>query len=182
MALLGGFASPVFCDLPDIYVDAAARQLAVRSPTGGLIVSGSLRSIVSKTWLRRDGLATAEVWPEVGQAGADGQLRGDRSGCLYRHGGRAIALVQDAAALDEDCGRAEVVISLVPIRRRCQAPELVVDRFSLWRSGAHAIWLRPSGVRVEATADRRGRHPWVDAAGRDASSRSQTARRARSEG
>jgi competence protein ComEC len=36
-----------------------------------------------------------------------------------------------------------------------------VDRFDLWRSGTHALWLEPDGIRVESVAQSRGARPWV---------------------
>jgi competence protein ComEC len=38
----------------------------------------------------------------------------------------------------------------------------VIDRFDLWREGAHAIWIDEAGiVRVETVASMRGVRPWV---------------------
>lgn len=40
-------------------------------------------------------------------------------------------------------------------------PRTVIDRFSLWRNGAHAIWLVDGGgTRIETAADVAGRRPW----------------------
>jgi competence protein ComEC len=36
-----------------------------------------------------------------------------------------------------------------------------VDRFSVWRDGAHAIWLEPSGPRIMSDREYRGTRPWV---------------------
>jgi competence protein ComEC len=71
------------------------------------------------------------------------------------------ALIQDASALAEDCRHAGIVVSTVPVRRHCQSAGIVVDRFSLWRDGAHALWLDPTGVRVESVRSARGDRPWV---------------------
>jgi competence protein ComEC len=38
----------------------------------------------------------------------------------------------------------------------------VVDRFDLWRRGAHAIYLDGGdGIRVETVRDWRGERPWT---------------------
>jgi competence protein ComEC len=36
-----------------------------------------------------------------------------------------------------------------------------VDRFTVWREGAAAIWLEPHGVRVLTDRADRGERPWV---------------------
>jgi competence protein ComEC len=43
----------------------------------------------------------------------------------------------------------------------------VIDRFDLWRNGAHALWLAPGGVEVRSVNQARGDRPWVVKPGRD---------------
>jgi competence protein ComEC len=47
------------------------------------------------------------------------------------------------------------------VRRRCASANVVIDRFSLWREGGHALWLEGDGVRVETVRATRGERPWV---------------------
>ena len=69
--------------------------------------------------------------------------------------------MRDPRAFEEDCARADLVVSAVPAWDLCEAPETVVDRFDLWRGGSHAIWLDEDGARVESVAGTRGERPWV---------------------
>lgn len=156
-----GMASVLFSRGPDILISADARLVAVRGADGLLQLSTDRAAkLTRETWLRRDGQAEAPVvWPRAGQS-ADGRLSCDPSGCLYRAQGHVVALVQDAAALAEDCQHADMLIATVPVRRRCAA-ELVIDRFSLWRDGGHAVWLEPRAIRVESVRASRGERPWV---------------------
>jgi competence protein ComEC len=75
--------------------------------------------------------------------------------------GRAVSFVRDGRALAEECRLADIVLAGVPVRRRCPSARLVVDRFDLWREGAHAIWLDEDTIRVETVAERRGRRAWT---------------------
>ena len=57
---------------------------------------------------------------------------------------------------------ATVVVSTVPVRgRRCRHVPMVIDRFDLWRRGAHALWLDPGEVRVRTVAEATGDRPWT---------------------
>lgn len=56
------------------------------------------------------------------------------------------------------CGTAPVILSPEPLRGDCPG-SVVVDRFSVWRDGAHAVWLGPP--RVVSDRDWRGARPWV---------------------
>ena len=82
-------------------------------------------------------------------------------GCVYRTKGHVVAIARDARALAEDCGSAEVVVSLVPMRAACPSAHTTIDRFDLWREGAHALWLEADAVRVSTVAERRGVRPWA---------------------
>jgi competence protein ComEC len=60
----------------------------------------------------------------------------------------------DASACD-----AALVVSAEPVSLRCAVP--VIDRFTVYRSGAQAVWLGPDGVRVLSDRANRGDRPWV---------------------
>ena len=80
---------------------------------------------------------------------------------------RAVSFVRERTALDEDCARAELVIAFFPVSgvnyRACAA--VLIDRRSVWRRGAHAIWIRDGDiVRIKTVADTRGQRPWTGAA------------------
>ena len=147
---------------PDILVDGDARVMAVRGADGLLWLSTRQRGrFASDIWLRREGQAEAPTWPRAGGDAPAAGLRCDTLGCIQRRDGRTIAFVRDPRALDEDCSRADLVISTVPVWDLCRGPETVVDRFDLWREGAHALWLEPEGARVESVVQTRGERPWV---------------------
>ncbi|MSO92136.1 MAG: ComEC family competence protein [Rhodospirillales bacterium] len=161
-AIALGLASLAFVEPPHILIDGEGKLLAVRTEAGGLSLSSAkARRLNRETWLRRAGLEEpAPAWPADGTS-ADGRLACDAQGCLYRDHGRTVALVKHAAALPEDCRVAEVVVSVVPVRKSCPGPRVVIDRFDLWRNGAHALWLSPAGVRIESVNGERGARPWV---------------------
>jgi competence protein ComEC len=58
------------------------------------------------------------------------------------------------------CGAVAVIISAEPIRQRCR-DSILIDRFSVWRDGTHAIWLSSKGAAVVSDRVWRGSRPWV---------------------
>ncbi len=62
----------------------------------------------------------------------------DALGCIYRAQGQVVALVRRPDALPEDCAMADIVVSVVPVRRRCPSPHTVIDRFDLSRVSGNA--------------------------------------------
>ena len=150
---------------PDILVDGSGRLFAARAESGEFMLSSRRTArTTGEFWLRRNGQREALPWPKQG-ASEDGRLSCDSLGCIYQSGSHMVALVQDPRALRDDCQVASVVVSLVPVRGRCPAATVVVDRFDLWRRGAHAIWLEVGGVRVETVASYRGRRLWAPGRG-----------------
>jgi competence protein ComEC len=157
-----GMASAAFERGPDILVSADGRLVATRGADGSLQLSTDRAAkLTRETWLRRAGQADPPaVWPPAGRS-TDGVLACDRASCLYRSSGHVAALVRDASALAEDCRHADVLVATVPVRRRCASATVVIDRFSLWRDGGHALWLDAPEVRVQSVRASRGERPWV---------------------
>ena len=161
-----GLATLAVVETPDILIDHRGRLIAAKDGRGGLAVSSRRAGrFTSDLWLRRAALDQAIPWPgPVPETTAKNQavtLSCDGLGCVYSVNGRTIALVTDAAALEEDCALASVVVSTLPTRGRCRGPELVIDRFDLWRNGAHALWIGKREIRVESVNAQRGNRPWV---------------------
>lgn len=60
-----------------------------------------------------------------------------------------------------DCSGVALLISAEPARGECPATIPYVDRFSVWRNGAHAIWLTKAGPFILSDREFRGERPWV---------------------
>ncbi len=159
--LLVGLISIGWTPPPDILVTGDGKLIAARAASGSyMLSSGRSGRFAADGWLRRAGERDRVPWPREGIS-ADGRLRCDAVGCLYRVTGHRVALVRNERALAEDCWRADHVISLEPVRIACPVPGHVIDRFDLWRNGGHAVWLGADGVRVESVNQTRGARPWV---------------------
>lgn len=172
-----GMASILFVRPPDVLVDASGQLTAVRGADGALHVSNLNRGRFQRdVWLRLAGQEEGEAraFPQT----SDGALSCDALGCVYRARGRTVALARDRAALIEDCWRADAVIGDFPIGRACRGQARVIDRFALAREGAHALWLDPSGIRVETVNGARGQRPWVPRDRRASSNTAASGRRA----
>ncbi|MDX1580284.1 MAG: hypothetical protein R3360_01555, partial [Alphaproteobacteria bacterium] len=115
---------------------------------------------VATTWLQQNAQTDPHYWQRAGT-----ELACDAAGCVaelgHENAGTRIAIANGPQALEEDCWRADILISKVPLRQYCPQPVIVIDRFDLWREGAHAISLSGSGeVTVKTVAQSQGRRPW----------------------
>lgn len=164
IAVAGGMASPFLAPRPDLLVSGDGKSMAVRAADGALSLSSERGGRSAEEWLRRDGrYQPSAPWPDRGD-GAGGLLTCDLSACLYHRDGHTLSLIRLPDALPEDCGVAEGVITAEP-SRGCRAP-LVIDRWSLRREGALALYVSPQGVRVVSVREVQGDRPWTGRPGR----------------
>jgi len=160
MPIAAGFLVAPMGEPPDILIEESGRLFAVRGEDGDLHLSSRRRARFSgENWLRRAGQREALAWSEDG--GASGDIACDGLGCIWTEKGRAVAFVEDPRAFADDCRIADIVISSEPIRHPCPSARVVIDRFDLWREGAHAVWLDERAVRIETVDGFRGYRPWV---------------------
>lgn len=142
---------------PDLMVDGDGKLVALKTDTGALAFSDRRGARMAReTWLKRGGEAEAVSWRSLEDSEA---LACDSAGCVYRAGGHPIAILKRADGAGEDCARAAAIVSLVPIFETCRAAT-VIDRFDLWRNGAHALWIEGGAVEVRTAAQEQGARPW----------------------
>jgi competence protein ComEC len=148
--MLAGLASPLAARLPDILVSADARLIALRQGGQMLVQQGSGASRF-----------TLEAWQQLWSVRAPVTLGCATGNCrLQPHsGGPAVILVRQAA--DSSLCDAALLVSAEPIRLRCRQRVPWIDRFTVWREGAQAVWLEPSGPVVLSDRAARGDRPWV---------------------
>lgn len=157
--IAAGALAPVTSKSPLVIADAQGRYVAVRLGKD-YAISPTARSFTAKVWLRRAGRRTAIRWPKPGETSADGRLSCMENGCLFDTGVGIVLISDDADAIAAHCDRVLIVVSREPVRQRCAAT--VIDRFDVWRHGAHALWIEGGRPVIRTAHEVRGSRPWVD--------------------
>jgi len=145
-----GLASPAFEPPPDILVSADARLIGLRTGTTMLVQkNGSQSDFTEAAWLAYWALREAQT------------LDCPTQDCLLQASPTARPAILVRGPASEALCNATLLISAEPIRLSC-APRIPwIDRFSVWRDGAHAVWLRPNGTTILSDRASRGERPWV---------------------
>jgi len=147
---------------PHVFVAASGLNAGVVLPESGnqLALYNTRRDRFSASvWGEAAGFGRRAVKPRgMGEAGAC-----DPRGCVMKINTQSAAFTSDPDALAEDCSRADIVIAFFPVSgadwRSCDA--VLIDRRSIWREGAHAVWLSADGaISVKTVAEHSGRRPW----------------------
>jgi competence protein ComEC len=153
-----GLASPLLASPPDVLVSGDARLIGLFADGALAVQKGSGASrFTLDAWLQVLAVPDAVGLPdgERGRVACDGAL------CQLDapNGGGPAVLVRGAAP--PGACNAAIVIDAEPLRLECPRAVPVIDRFTVWRDGAHAVWLQPGGALVVSDRGFRGQRPWV---------------------
>lgn len=74
---------------------------------------------------------------------------------------RRVAFLSGDSASPEDCAGIDILIADFPLRGACRSVPTRIDRFDLWRSGAHAIRIAGTQIDVTNARSQQGQRPWV---------------------
>ena len=161
LGILVGLASPMLVRPADILVSNDARLIAAR--VAGDVVfrqEGSVAGFVRDGFSRYWAVAAPIRLPVENTA----NITCDETICRLRmhpDGKEILILMNGEKIPSEACVNTVLVIAAVPLRGPC--PEIpFIDRFTVWRSGAHAIWLNPAGPILLSDRQDRGDRLWVE--------------------
>lgn len=158
LPMILGLASAAFVQPPHILISQDARLVGFFA-TDALFIQRQqgASNLTRDAWVRLYGLDAAKALPAEGQS-PDGKFSCSAEGCRFEAG--SSAFFARGSNIMAQCGAVAVIICAEPIRQRCRQ-SILIDRFSVWRDGAHAVWLSPSGAEVISDRAWRGDRPWV---------------------
>jgi competence protein ComEC len=162
-AIAAGIVSAAFDRPPDILLSADAGLIGFRTEQRVYLQqTRSGTNFTRDAWFTRWNVGAAASLPGEGTAAA-GAFSCERDACLFRpRDGVMPALLVRGPAKPAGCEAASVVVSAEPARAVCPWPSpRPVDRFTVWKDGAVAIWLEPHGALVLTDRADRGDRPWV---------------------
>ena len=141
---LAGLMVPAFGTLPapDILIADSTKAIAVRLDKQLELVSGRANSFAVRAW--------SETYMEPIKS-AQGAAPCDASGCYYTGKNFEVALVTSRDAFDEDCARADIVITREKAPPSCRLSTQTIDTYDLRDKGVHwlkwtgeSFWIRPA--------------------------------------
>jgi competence protein ComEC len=146
---------------PDILVSADGRNVAVRGEDGRLhLISTGKDVFTVKEWLASDADMRGPADPALARG-----VSCDDAGCVVKaSGGGIVALARRPDAMEDDCLRAEAVVTAWQAPEGCLAQ--VVDRDRLRRGGALALRRIPGNAKrfaVDAVRPAHVDRPWSPA-------------------
>jgi len=150
--IAAGLLSCLATQPPDVLVSSDARLIAFRDGAYWTQSRSGVSGFVHDAW--QDHLAAGPL--QSLQEGKPAECTA--SACRIDHLG--LLILRDAARVT-DCTGIRLLVSAEPARGECPSGVPYIDRFSVWRDGAHAAWLTPDGLRILSDRAYRGERPWV---------------------
>lgn len=171
-----GLASPWLVQAPDLLVSGDGRLIALHRGRTMLVEQASWADPITLSDWRRAWAITGAPIPFV-DAGASpgGDVVCNPAACIITIRRQSVLLLRDTAKPADpgddaaptiepgDCDGIALIVSARPAHGACHGIPRI-DRFSVWREGPEAVWLRAGGIRIESARDKRGHRPWVPAA------------------
>jgi competence protein ComEC len=142
---------------PDIFVERAGQNAAIRNAEGLLVPAFPKRArFTVEKWLQVNG---EDVKPADAARRSGWTCEDNR--CDSRVKGKRIAYLSRLEGRPIDCAGLDILIADFPLRGACRLVPLRIDRFDLWRKGAHAVTIGAQGMKVETARVAQGERPWV---------------------
>ena len=155
---IAGIGVAAATDRPDILIERTARNAAIINEAGELVPALPRRGrFAVEQWLRDrgDDARPAEAAKRMGWTCKANLCRATVAGR------RVIYAREDKLSPGLPCAEADILIADFPLRGRCRQVAVRIDRFDVWRHGAHALSLGTDGVRIVTASKTRGLRPWV---------------------
>jgi competence protein ComEC len=156
LMVLGGLLALVPPAGPDLLIEASGRNVALRDAANELVPAQARRGrFAVEKWLQSNGeeAELAEAVKRPGWTCAEGVCRATVKG-------RRVAYISGREGEALDCRETDILIADFPLRGACPEVSLRIDRFDLWRQGAHALTLGPEGHAVATARGLQGERPW----------------------
>ncbi|MBE7637560.1 DUF4131 domain-containing protein [Sneathiella sp. P13V-1] len=154
-----GVAAQAGYQKPDLLVSNSGNTVMVVSENELLVSNIKTDKFDREKWkvyLGRD------VKPQQFASNPDHEMKCDPVGCVFSVKGSQIAVSYNPYSYTLDCAHSDILISNAPIGGECENPDYIIDRFDMWRNGAHALYINDKEhVIIETVNGVRGHRPWV---------------------
>ncbi len=154
VGLIGAAQGPRY----DVIVAPSGDQVALRDADGRLqIVGKRFNAFAAEQWLTADGDGREPT------TARDPDAHCDRLGCVGAlPEGEFLSIVLDRMAFEEDCARAEVLVSALTAPAGCKA-KFVLDEKALARLGAVGLTFGETGFTMTSDRSTEQTRPWSPA-------------------
>lgn len=140
---------------PDILISESGSSIGVVDSAGKLqLLNPRKEKFITNIW--KSAFAPGEISRAKGSA-----YRCDELGCTIIVGsGMVLAITKRVEAFQQDCLRADIIVTRLKVPDECLKPQLIVDKNALKKHGSHTITLAGHRMNIE-TSHVSSHRPWT---------------------
>ncbi|MEO6607662.1 MAG: ComEC/Rec2 family competence protein [Aestuariivirga sp.] len=157
VAMVAGLFLASLGERPQILVEERAGNVAIRDDGGDLVLANAAGGkFAAIKWLNGNGESVS-----LSQAADRPGWSCLEDSCFAEVKGLQLGYLRKQESLTH-CPPVDIVIADFPLRGACADAKLRIDRFDVWRNGAHAVFIDDVGaVTVKSVREEQGDRPWV---------------------
>jgi competence protein ComEC len=156
VALLGLFLGQNF-DRPAILIEERAANVAVLDASKHYVFADPTKGkFAGEKWLQSNG-ENIKLADAAGRAGWTCL----EAMCFSDLVAKSVAYIHEQPSKEWTCPPVDILIADFPLRKACPEIPTRIDRFDVWKRGAHAIYLNDSAIYFETVKGVQGDRPWV---------------------
>ncbi len=154
--LLGIFTSQL-ATRPQILIEERGSNVAVLDGQGRYIFADTSKGkFAGEKWLQSNG----EITTMVAASQREGWQCRDGM-CFTDLAEKSVGYIHEQPTADWTCPPVEIIIADFPLRHACGDATIRIDRFDVWKHGAHAITVINGTIKIQTAKGEQGDRPWV---------------------
>ena len=150
---------------PDILISESGRLVLIRNEGMSYVTSRRVDRFERTRWQQVFGEADTYLLTE--EAAQAAGIHCDDLGCIARMRGMTVAISKTVYSHSLDCRKSDILIAADPVQIPCDGPDIIIDRFDVWRQGGHSLWLNGKESHLMTVNGVRGDRPWVPSKARE---------------
>ncbi len=155
-----GVALVFTLDVPRVFISGDAKTIGIAE--GGYFYTSSNRR---ETFLSNVCSGFAGVKPEhIVKWRETPLVQCEDNSCLFKTKEFTVGYLKDLEHLEDFCESCNILISQDPLRglrKSCKGPQIIIDRFDVWKHGAQIIFYKNGKLFLDRAARAVGQRPWT---------------------
>jgi competence protein ComEC len=142
---------------PHILIEERGSNVAVLNAAQNYVFADATKGkFAGDKWLLANGetLKIAEAAAKPAWQCVDGM-------CFADVENQTIGYIHEQQGADWPCPPVDVLIADFPLHKACAEIPIRIDRFDVWKQGAHALYKSGNAWRIETVKDLQGQRPWT---------------------
>ncbi len=159
--MVAGVALVFTTEVPRVFVSGDARTVGIAEEEYFFISSNRTDTFLANVWSGFAGIKPEHIRPWRKAS----QVQCVDSSCLFKTKDLTVGHLKDLEHLDDFCESSNILISQQPLwelRRSCKGPQIIIDRFDVWKYGAQVVFYKNCKLFLDRAAHSAGERPWTE--------------------